>query len=67
MTAGTGPVGMRAAGLLAKAGADVTLTSRRTVDAGVSRGARQRFGGAVRGVELSDAAQAPRRSRAPRC
>ena len=40
VTAGTGPVGMRAAGLLAKAGAEVTMTSRRAVDAGVSRRAR---------------------------
>lgn len=58
VTAGTGPVGMRAAGLLAKAGADVTLTSRRTVKAPFLEGLSQRFGGAVRAVELSDPAQA---------
>ena len=40
VTAGTGPVGMRASGLLAKAGAQVTMTSRRPADAGVSRGPR---------------------------
>jgi hypothetical protein len=57
--AGTGPVGLRAAGLLARAGAEVTLTSRR-LDAG-ARGAdavRQRFGGTVRAVALADAARA---------
>jgi saccharopine dehydrogenase-like NADP-dependent oxidoreductase len=49
---------MRAAGLLAKAGADVTLTSRRTVKAPFLEGLSQRFGGVVRAVELSDPAQA---------
>jgi len=58
VTAGTGPVGMRAVGLLAKAGADVTLTSRRTVKAAFLEGLSQRFGGAVRAVELSDPSQA---------
>ena len=58
VTAGTGPVGMRAAGLLAKVGADVTLTSRRNVTAAFLEGLTQRFGGAVRAVELSDPAQA---------
>jgi len=32
VTAGTGPVGLRAAGLFAKAGADVCITSRRQED-----------------------------------
>lgn len=59
VTAGTGPVGMRAAGLLAKAGADVTITSRRP-DKGlqVVEAIRQRFGGAVRAVTMSDRSQA---------
>ena len=59
VTAGTGPVGMRAAGLLAKAGADVTLTSR-SPEKGtqVVEAIRQRFGGAVRAVTMSDSSQA---------
>ena len=56
--AGTGPVGLRAAGLLAKAGADVTITSRRTPDAALVDGIRKRFSGAVRGVAMADASQA---------
>ena len=57
--AGTGPVGMRAAGLLAHAGADVTITSRRP-DAGTAAAdrIRQRFGGNVRAVAMPDASQA---------
>ena len=47
VTAGTGPVGLRAAGLLAKSGVDVTFTSRRAVDPGVVDGLQQRFGGRV--------------------
>jgi hypothetical protein len=58
VTAGTGPVGMRAAGLLAKAGADVTITSRRAVDAAFLESIRQRFGGSIRAVTMADAAQA---------
>jgi methylenetetrahydrofolate/methylenetetrahydromethanopterin dehydrogenase (NADP+) len=58
VTAGTGPVGMRAAGLLAKAGADVTITSRRGVDAAFLDGLQKRFGGTIRAVTMSDAAQA---------
>jgi methylenetetrahydrofolate/methylenetetrahydromethanopterin dehydrogenase (NADP+) len=59
VTAGTGPVGMRAAGLLAKAGADVTFTSR-SLEKGahVADTIRQRFGGAVRHVTMSDGSQA---------
>ena len=56
--AGTGPVGMRAAGLLAQAGAEVTLTSRRDVDAPFLEGLQKRFGGTIRAVVLSDASQA---------
>ena len=58
VTAGTGPVGMRAAGLLAKAGAEVTITSRRAVDAAFLDGLQQRFGGSLRAVTMGDAAQA---------
>ncbi|HUL03498.1 MAG TPA: NADP-dependent methylenetetrahydromethanopterin/methylenetetrahydrofolate dehydrogenase [Gemmatimonadales bacterium] len=60
--AGTGPVGARVAGLLAKAGAEVVLTSR-TAEAGARARdlVRQRFGGTVNSTVLapgSDAAQA---------
>ena len=58
VTAGTGPVGMRAAGLLAKAGAEVTVTSRRAdkaADAAAAIG--KRFGGTVRGLALADDSQ----------
>ena len=50
VTAGTGPVGMRAAGLLAKAGAEVTITSRREVDAAFIESLQKRFGGTIRAV-----------------
>jgi len=40
VTAGTGPVGVRAAGLLAQAGADVVITSRRSPDPKSSRESR---------------------------
>ncbi len=59
--AGTGPVGIRAAGLFAKAGADVCITSRKA-DAGER--ARElvlkRFGGTVRAIAMPDAAEAIR-------
>jgi methylenetetrahydrofolate/methylenetetrahydromethanopterin dehydrogenase (NADP+) len=59
VTAGTGPVGMRAAGLLAKAGAEVTLTSRSPENgAQAVEAIRQRFGGAVRDITMSDSSQA---------
>jgi hypothetical protein len=58
ITAGTGPVGVRAAGLLARAGADVTITTRRAVDAALTDGIRQRFGGSVRQVLMPDSASA---------
>jgi hypothetical protein len=58
VTAGTGPVGMRAAGLLAKAGADVTITSRRPIDAPFLEALQTRFGGAIRAVTMTDASQA---------
>jgi hypothetical protein len=55
VVAGTGPVGLRAAGLLAKAGADVLITSRKP-EAGAS--ARDlvttRFGGRVGAITVTD-------------
>ena len=58
ITAGTGPVGVRAAGLLAKAGIDVTVTTRRAVDEAFLDGIRSRFGGSVRAVILPDKSKA---------
>lgn len=56
--AGTGPVGTRAAGLLARAGADVTITSRHAEEAErVAGQIRERFGGTVRAVVVTDATQ----------
>jgi hypothetical protein len=59
VVAGTGPVGMRAAGLLARAGAEVTITSRRE-DAGAAAAdrIRQRFRGTVRAMAMADASHA---------
>jgi hypothetical protein len=57
ITAGTGPVGLRAAGLLAKAGADVVITSRRSPDAALVDSIKQRFGGSVRAVTMTDASE----------
>jgi hypothetical protein len=57
VTAGTGPVGARAAGLLVMSGADVTITSRRAdVSAATSIG--QRFGGTIRSLTMADASGA---------
>ena len=59
VTAGTGPVGVRAAGLLTQAGAEVVVTSRRPERTHVIvEGIRQRFGGTVREVAMSDSSQA---------
>jgi hypothetical protein len=59
ITAGTGPVGVRAAGLFAKAGADVVLTSRRPEQSAEAiEGLRKRFGDSVRAVKMSDRSQA---------
>src|SRR5207245_8679186 len=59
--AGTGPVGIRAAGLFARAGAEVVITSRKP-EAGER--ARElvvkRFGGPVRAVTMSEAGPASR-------
>jgi len=57
--AGTGPVGMRAAGLLAKAGADVTLTSRKPAAPDRLDAIVKRFGGSVRATAMTDSSQAP--------
>jgi hypothetical protein len=54
VTAGSGPVGLRAAGLFAKAGAHVTVTSRRAGDGKLSETIRQRFGGSIREVAMAD-------------
>jgi hypothetical protein len=56
--AGTGPVGVRAAGLLAKAGAVVTMTSRRGANPGLIESLKQRFGGTIETAVVADAAQA---------
>ena len=59
VTAGTGPVGVRAAGLLAQAGADVAITSRRPAGGtAAAERIQQRFGGTVREVTLADGSQA---------
>jgi methylenetetrahydrofolate/methylenetetrahydromethanopterin dehydrogenase (NADP+) len=58
ITAGTGPVGMRAAGLLVQAGADVTVTSRRPQEGKAAGKITQRFGGEVREATLGDSSQA---------
>jgi hypothetical protein len=59
VTAATGPVGMRAAGLLAHAGADVTVTSRRADGAArVAGDIKQRFGTPVKAVAMADGSQA---------
>src|SRR5205085_9462533 len=66
IVAGTGPVGIRAAGLFAKAAADVCITSRKA-DAGER--ARdlvlKRFGGTVRAIAMSDASEAVRACERP--
>ncbi|HEX4574799.1 MAG TPA: NADP-dependent methylenetetrahydromethanopterin/methylenetetrahydrofolate dehydrogenase [Gemmatimonadales bacterium] len=56
VVAGTGPVGIRAAGLFARAGAEVVITSR-TPEAGERARAlvAQRFGGTVRATTLPQA------------
>jgi methylenetetrahydrofolate/methylenetetrahydromethanopterin dehydrogenase (NADP+) len=58
ITAGTGPVGTRAAGLLARAGARVTITSRHAEEAErVVAQIRQRFGGSVESAVVTDASR----------
>jgi hypothetical protein len=58
ITAGTGPVGVRAAGLLARAGATVVITSRKPADPAVLSGLQARFGATVETVTLRDASHA---------
>ena len=58
ITAGTGPVGQRAAGLLAKAGADVVMTSRRPGDGSAAQRVQQRFGGSIVEAAMTDSGQA---------
>jgi hypothetical protein len=55
---GSGPVGMRAAGLLARAGAEVTVTSRRGGDGAMARRIQERFGVPVREAVTPDASHA---------
>ncbi|HUK21176.1 MAG TPA: NAD(P)-dependent methylenetetrahydromethanopterin dehydrogenase [Gemmatimonadales bacterium] len=58
VVAGTGPVGLRAAGLFAKQGADVLITSR-SADSGAraERTVTQRFGGSVRARAVVSSAE----------
>jgi hypothetical protein len=68
VTGGSGPVGTRAAGLLAMAGANVAVTSRRAGSGSLAAAIQSRFGGAnsssrmprdpVREVAMTDASQA---------
>jgi hypothetical protein len=61
VTAGTGPVGTRAAGLLAKAGADVTITSRKAEEGEhVRQTITKRFGGQVKAAVMHDSSEAAR-------
>ncbi len=61
VTAGTGPVGMRAAGLFAKAGANVTITSRKPEEGErVRKAIADRFGGDVHAVAMPDSSTAGR-------
>jgi methylenetetrahydrofolate/methylenetetrahydromethanopterin dehydrogenase (NADP+) len=53
ITAGTGPVGARAAGLLARAGADVVVTSRKPVAEEFLGSLRERFGGRIESATLT--------------
>ena len=58
ITAGSGPVGVRAAGLLARAGAEVTITTRRAVTGAIAASIAERFGGRVHEVTMADASGA---------
>ena len=58
---GTGPVGRRAAGLLAKAGAQVVITSRKAIAGeAASQAIVARFGGQVSATVMSGASEAAR-------
>jgi hypothetical protein len=55
VVAGTGPVGMRAAGLLARVGATVTITSRHPDEADrIATQIRERFGGSIETAIVTD-------------
>jgi hypothetical protein len=58
ITAGTGPVGVRAAGLFARLGAEVTITSRRPDESNLVAAITKRFGGSVRAVQMQDSSRA---------
>jgi hypothetical protein len=58
VTAATGPVGLRVAGLLARAGARVAATSRQSHGGTLAQRIRQRFGGSVDEVTMADGSQA---------
>jgi len=61
IVAGTGPVGIRAAGLFAKMGAEVIITSRKAEAGERARDVVvKRFGGTVRTVTMPDAGEAVR-------
>ena len=61
VVAGTGPVGHRAAGLFAKAGADVVITSRKQDAGDRARDlGRERFGGQVRCLSMTGPTEAAR-------
>lgn len=61
VTAGTGPVGVRAAGLFSKAGAQVTITSRKTEEGErIRESIADRFGGEIRSVVMHDSSEASR-------
>jgi len=58
VVAGTGPVGTRAAGLLARAGANVAITSRHADEArDVAKQIHDRFGGSVEAIVVTDPSQ----------
>jgi hypothetical protein len=58
VAAATGPVGLRAAGLLARAGARVAATSRRMQDGALADRIQRRFGGRVDEVTMADDSRA---------
>ena len=58
VAAATGPVGVRACGLLARAGATVVATSRRPQQGAFADRIRQRFGGEVHEATMPDASHA---------
>jgi hypothetical protein len=61
IVAGTGPVGIRAAGLFAKAGSEVIITSRKAEAGERARDlVVKRFGGTVRTVTMANAGEAVR-------